>query len=172
MQDKRVLADQYKTDSERLLEKHLLETTEMNEQFNRTRMLQDQQMELLQQRLQELQDLYDQRPSREEDLERIISLESELREKEVGYKRMYEEMQFFKKELINREQNYNKVFGANPQVGVIDPVSAKKRNSVGGNTTMRVVQPQNSMNGMNGMGAMNVGPPLMPGTGKRRTTSK
>ncbi len=31
-------------------------------------------------------------------------------------------MKFFKLELINRENNYNKVFNANPNVGVMNPL--------------------------------------------------
>lgn len=31
-------------------------------------------------------------------------------------------MKFFKLELINRENNYNKVFNANPNVGIMNPL--------------------------------------------------
>lgn len=30
-------------------------------------------------------------------------------------------MKFFKLELINRETNFNKVFNANPNIGVLNP---------------------------------------------------
>lgn len=30
-------------------------------------------------------------------------------------------MKFFKLELINRENNYNKMFNSNPNVGVLNP---------------------------------------------------
>lgn len=33
--------------------------------------------------------------------------------------RAREEMAFFKRELLNREENYNKKFNANPVVGVM-----------------------------------------------------
>ena len=36
-------------------------------------------------------------------------------------------MKFFKLELINREQNFNKTFNANPSVGVLDPLAKKVR---------------------------------------------
>lgn len=35
-------------------------------------------------------------------------------------------MKFFKLELINRENNFNKVFNANPNVGTLDPNEYKK----------------------------------------------
>jgi hypothetical protein len=41
---------------------------------------------------------------------------------------MAETLQKFKLELVNREQNYNKVFGSSPNVGVMDP-TAKTRGS-------------------------------------------
>jgi hypothetical protein len=34
-------------------------------------------------------------------------------------------MKFYKLELINREDSYNKMFGTNPNVGVINPLAAK-----------------------------------------------
>ncbi len=34
-------------------------------------------------------------------------------------------MKFYKLELINREDSYNKMFGTNPNVGVINPLGAK-----------------------------------------------
>lgn len=45
-------------------------------------------------------------------------------------------MKFYKLELINREDSYNKMFGTNPNVGVINPLGAKpqtgKQSMVGG----------------------------------------
>ena len=62
---------------------------------------------------------YDDRPSREEDLSRIRRLENDAIEREHLVARTREEMAFFKRELLNREENYNKKFNANPVVGVM-----------------------------------------------------
>ena len=35
------------------------------------------------------------------------------------------EKRFYQLELVNREQNYNKIFNANPIIGVLDPLQAK-----------------------------------------------
>merc|ERR1712187_725587 len=131
---------QHKADVERLIETQLRETTDLKERFDRARQLQDMQIDMFQKRLEELQQLYDQRPSREEDIERITALESEVQEKDALVKKLLDEMQFYKLELVNREQNYNKVFGAAPTVGIMNPVAAK-RTSTNGNTApqMRVV---------------------------------
>jgi len=53
-------------------------------------------------------------------LARIQLLENELAEREAGLKKAMEDMKYFKLELLNREQNYNKVFGRQPTVGVMD----------------------------------------------------
>merc|ERR1719313_3020225 len=148
--EKRNIKEQHKAETERLLEVHLRETAEMKEQFDRARELQDMQIDMLQKRLQELQELYDSRPSRPEDLERIAALEAEVEEQTATVKRLVEEMQFYKLELVNREQNYNKVFGASPTVGVMNPIASKRNSSSGAAPQMRLVQqPGAGMNGMN-----------------------
>jgi hypothetical protein len=40
-------------------------------------------------------------------------------------KKAAEDMKFYKLELINREDSYNKMFGTNPNVGVINPLAGK-----------------------------------------------
>jgi len=40
-------------------------------------------------------------------------------------KKAWQELKFFKLELINRENNYNKMFNANPNIGILDPFEAK-----------------------------------------------
>lgn len=40
---------------------------------------------------------------------------------------MKAEKRFYQLELVNREQNYNKIFNANPIIGVLDPLQAKKK---------------------------------------------
>ncbi len=78
-------------------------------------------------RYEDLKNLFEQRPSRPEDLEKIKTLkrEIELRDEEIS--KMNEKMKFFKLELINREMNYNKIFNANPHVGVLNPLENKVR---------------------------------------------
>ena len=39
-------------------------------------------------------------------------------------------MKFYKLELINREENYNKVFGAHPTIGVLNPLPLNKKVSL------------------------------------------
>ena len=77
--------------------------------------------------MRELQQAYDNRPSRPDDLERIRQLEHNVRERETAFNQLRDEMQFYKLELVNREQNYNKVFGVSgPNIGVLNPVQRKQ----------------------------------------------
>jgi hypothetical protein len=39
-------------------------------------------------------------------------------------RKAWHELKFFKLELINRENNFNKLFNANPNVGVLNPLEA------------------------------------------------
>ena len=75
----------------------------------------------LESKYNELQRMYENRPSRQEDLDKINELDSELEEREENYRKLWDEMNFYKLELHNREMNYNKMFGANPTVGTVDP---------------------------------------------------
>ncbi len=68
--------------------------------------------------------LFDDRPSREEDLRLIQKLQALLEQREEELKRAWHELKFFKLELINRENNFNKLFNANPNVGVLNPLEA------------------------------------------------
>ena len=80
----------------------------------------------LQKRYEDLQDMYDNRPSRDEDVALIKHLQGEVEVKDEALKKAYEDMKFYKLELINREENYNKVFGASPNVGILNPINKKK----------------------------------------------
>jgi len=79
----------------------------------------------MQEEYDELKQLFDDRPSKEEDLRLIQKLQQLLEQREEDLKRAWEELKFFKLELRNRENNYNKMFNANPNVGILDPFEAK-----------------------------------------------
>jgi hypothetical protein len=85
----------------------------------------DQKYRHLNDRFLELQELYENRPSRPEDLEMIRQMQEDINQKDALLKKAAEDMKFYKLELINREDSYNKMFGTNPNVGVINPLGAK-----------------------------------------------
>lgn len=66
--------------------------------------------------------MFEDRPSRPEDIEAIKMLQVDLLKKDQEIIKLVEQMKFFKLELINRENSYNKMFNANPNVGVMNPI--------------------------------------------------
>jgi len=46
--------------------------------------------------------------------------------KEEELKKANENLKWFKLEIVNREGNYNKLFNANPNVGVLNPLDQTK----------------------------------------------
>jgi len=139
----------HKHDWDRLVRQHENEVESLLCRSEEARILQEQQIEMLQHRMGDLQSLYDSRPSRIEDLDIINQLEGEVQEKEAAFKQLFDQMQFYRLELVNREQNYNKTFAA-PAVGLLNPMAKKSINQP------RIInqQPQQSLpplgtNGLN-----------------------
>jgi hypothetical protein len=103
---------------------------------------------------------------------RIEALEAAVAEKAALVQQTKAEMAFFKRELLNREENFNKRFGAAPNVGVMQVLKAKDKFKAGkgGNGSM-----SGSMNGSAGkarppmVGAAQQqagpGPAVFPGLG-------
>lgn len=105
-----------------------------------------------------LEKRYLNRESREEDLARIQQLMQEMVEKDELVLRTKEEMMYFKREMLNREENYNQKFGTSPNIGVMqviktkDPTDNKSTNGKAKPTQMRMVNPNGGNNMMGGMG--------------------
>ncbi|XP_076435119.1 protein FAM184A-like [Babylonia areolata] len=106
---------------------HLQESQEMVAQFNSAQELLKDKISELQIMLAEAEERYSQRDSRPEDLELIQQLREELQEKEMRVKQLIDEKRFYQLELVNRETNFNKVFNTAPNVGVLNPLTAKPR---------------------------------------------
>ena len=64
------------------------------------------------------------RESRPEDIERIRQLAALCAQKDILVRKTQEEMKYFKLELMNREENFNKTFNRNPTVGVMSVVKS------------------------------------------------
>lgn len=106
-----------------------------------------------------LEDRYLARESRPEDIARIRQLEQEMIDKDELVTRTREEMMYFKREMLNREENYNAKFNRQPNVGVMQVIKPKEEPTGKAKPTqMRMINP----NGGNMMGGM---PGMMPGAG-------
>ena len=115
----------WKIERETLLKEHLESMAQLQRDLNSTTQLMEERYKELESKYLELQDMYDNRPSKEEDLALIKHLQEEVFEKDAALKKAFEDMKFYKLELINREENYNKLFGAKPTVGVFNPLANK-----------------------------------------------
>ena len=67
------------------------------------------------------------RESREEDLEMIKELTKNLNAREELLKKMEEEKKYFQMELVNRDNNFTKVFNSNMNVGCINPLNSNTK---------------------------------------------
>ena len=67
----------------------------------------------------ELETKWKRRESRAEDLSRIAFLEGDLATKDELVAKIREEMVYFKREMINREENFNQKFGRSPMVSIV-----------------------------------------------------
>ncbi|KAA6319921.1 MAG: hypothetical protein EZS28_054757, partial [Streblomastix strix] len=92
------------------------QTNELREDFEKAQKHLEEQLGQMQDELADAIHRYESRDPRPEDVARIRQLEASLAEKDHLISRMKEEVKFFKLELINREENYNKTFGRSVNV--------------------------------------------------------
>ena len=121
----RELRARLKKEMEALVAEHIAETEALQGEFGKTQQLMEEKYRQLETRFGELQELYEGRPSRPEDLELIRQMQEDIAQKDNLLKKAAEDMKFYKLELINREESYNKMFGANPNVGLLNPLNTK-----------------------------------------------
>ena len=91
-------------------------------------------------------DKYENRESREEDVQRIQELEEELNRILVESQAMRGQVQKLKRELMNREENYNKKFGRSVNVGVMDVLQTTPSSSSAPQPSQRKVAAQRQRN--------------------------
>ncbi|KAG4044694.1 hypothetical protein PC123_g19878 [Phytophthora cactorum] len=108
-----------KREMDKLLEENLAETKQLSDQFEETRRVMDEKVDYLKTAIAEWQGKYARRESRPEDVARIVELERLVVEKDALVRRTLDEMAYFKRELLNREEMYNKTFARTPNVGML-----------------------------------------------------
>nr|CCC50594.1 conserved hypothetical protein, fragment [Trypanosoma vivax Y486] len=106
-----------------LATKHKMFVDDLLQQQHDERVANTNIVKELQNALDDLRHRYDYRESRSEDVEMINRLMKEMRQKEQELKKVYSDLKFYKLELVNREENYNKVFGRRPLVASNEAVS-------------------------------------------------
>jgi len=127
-QKERLLREDLKRQIEDALREHLEFADKMKAELKQVRELGEEKCFDWEQKYTELNDIFENRPSRPEDLEMIQHLSTDNIQKEEALKKAVEDLKFYKLELVNREENFNKMFGANPNVGVFNPLQKKNQN--------------------------------------------
>ena len=94
-----------------MIDEQTREIQEMSSEFQNASSLMQEKYGILDGKFQKLQELYEGRPSRPEDLEMIKDLDEQIVQKDAFIKKQEDDMKFYKLELINREQSYNQMFG-------------------------------------------------------------
>ncbi|KAG8123894.1 hypothetical protein E2320_019305 [Naja naja] len=118
---------------------HIREKQSMLADFNKTQELLKEINSALQVSLEEMEDKYQNREPRPEDLQLIAELKDLIAERDQLIKKLIDDKKFYQLELVNRETNFNKVFNASPNVGVINPlVKQKKKNDRSANRFVSV----------------------------------
>ncbi|NXP49900.1 F184A protein, partial [Heliornis fulica] len=135
---------------------HIREKQSILADFNKTQELLKEINSALQISLEEMEEKYKNRESRPEDLQLISELKDLIAERDQLIKKLIEDKKFYQLELVNRETNYNKMFNASPNVGVINPlVKQKKKND---KSTNRFVSVPN-LNALESSGVVGNGHP-------------
>ncbi|XP_061900853.1 protein FAM184A isoform X1 [Entelurus aequoreus] len=106
---------------------HSRETQNMLSDFNKAQEVLKDKISALQILLEGTEDKFRNRESRPEDLQMIAELKDMVSERESLVKKLVDDKKFYQLELVNRETNFNKVFNASPNVGVINPLIKQKR---------------------------------------------
>ncbi|KAM9778954.1 protein FAM184A isoform 1-T1 [Syngnathus typhle] len=106
---------------------HSRDTHNMLADFNKAQEVLKDKISALQILLEGTEDKFRNRESRPEDLQMIAELKDMVSERESLVKKLVDDKKFYQLELVNRESNFNKVFNASPNVGVINPLIKQKR---------------------------------------------
>eukprot|EP00079_Xenopus_tropicalis_P025629 XP_012819033.1 PREDICTED: protein FAM184A [Xenopus tropicalis] len=123
------LNKKHKEDLNDLTSAHIREKQILIAEMAKTQALFMEKNSALQKSLTEMEEKYQNRESRPEDLQIISELKEMVTERDQLIKKLIDDKKFYQLELVNRETNFNKVFNASPNVGVINPlVKQKKKN--------------------------------------------
>ncbi|PIO36031.1 hypothetical protein AB205_0009500 [Aquarana catesbeiana] len=128
------LNKKHEEDMNDLTATHIREKQAIMAEFAKTQAMLMEKNSAINISLTEMEEKYQNRESRPEDLQVISELKDMVAERDQLIKKLIEDKKFYQLELVNRETNFNKVFNASPNVGVINPlVKQKKKNDKSAN---------------------------------------
>lgn len=104
----------HREEIEYLKEDNILEIKQILSDFDQSKMLFKQEITKLNQELKEAAYKYENRESREDDVETIMELNATLEKYRKDLIKAEDQASFYKLELCNREVNFNKIFNNSP----------------------------------------------------------
>jgi hypothetical protein len=155
------MEEHYRAEMSSLSEREAREKERMVDEFETEQEALDRENAMLEKKIVDMETRYENRSPRPEDISLIRRLEREVEEQKAIAQKAIENMNYYKLELLNREEVFNKTFGRSPSVGVMDPLKGSRGMGGGIGGT--------SMAGTRGDSRL---PPLRPGSaGRTRPTS-
>lgn len=122
---KQTLEKVYVDKTEAFKKQQIEEFRKVKEEFQEVMKIMEKKNRTVIEKFQELKDVFDKRPSREEDLENIANLMEEIKRSEKIIRNFEGKMEYYKNELNIREDNYNNKFNYKPNVGNYDPLKGR-----------------------------------------------
>nr|CAB3244394.1 protein FAM184A-like [Phallusia mammillata] len=120
------LTRKFQTKQDRYEAETIRQKQAMVNDFNRATEALKDKLSSLNIALREAEEMYERRDSRPEDLDMINQLKELVRDRENQMQKLIDDKKYYQMELVNRETNFNKVFSAAPNVGVLNPRGKKK----------------------------------------------
>ena len=124
--------------NEKILQQNILEAEieekKLKSEFNEMNTKYEDELNTNRKSFSALELKWKRRESRAEDLSRIAFLEIDIAAKDELVAKTREEMMYFKREMINREENFNQKFGRSPVVSIVE---VAKPGSAGGSDFMK-----------------------------------
>eukprot|EP00792_Barthelona_sp_PAP020_P005919 TRINITY_DN2850_c0_g1_i2.p1 TRINITY_DN2850_c0_g1~~TRINITY_DN2850_c0_g1_i2.p1 ORF type:complete len:1110 (-),score=372.48 TRINITY_DN2850_c0_g1_i2:1438-4767(-) len=131
---------------------HEIELNELNDQFVEASNQMEERCRQFEEIAEEWKTKYLQRSSKPEDLQKISELIRLLEERDKELFQTKEDMKHFQLELINRDESYTKIFGRQPNAGIVDP-----RAVLNSKTPQRRVISGGNMSSKGNLGGLSIG---------------
>jgi len=123
------LTEDHQKTLQTLRHNHVNELRHQNDDWTQEKCKLQEEVDALSFMLKETEEKFRQRPSRDEDVLYINQLQEKLTKQELICQKLNDEKKYYKLELVNREENFNKVFSNSPKVGFMNPVELSRKKS-------------------------------------------
>ena len=114
------ITEKYESTLSSLHLKHVAELNKVLGELSRERSQFQEEIDHLTVLLGDTKEEFRLRPSRDEDIAFIKQLQEKVNQQEMLCQQLNDEKKYYKLELVNREENFNKIFNNSPNVGFMN----------------------------------------------------